>query len=528
MLGHAICRWVVGAPLLVAAISGAIDAAGAQEALLYEKELDLKLNPIRGQVDRDPAPPRAEPDPAFHAQVVSLPALVPDFVAGERKPRIIQGKPAPAGKWKSAVNITMGFHGADGKDEMGNCGGTLIDERWVLTAAHCVFEAQLGGLQGLRWVTAYANDLHFEKGTALRVKAVFVNREYSHRWIFNDIALLQLEKAINLPRQKLVAAAGESKFVVPGTMTTIVGWGQTKPGQTGQGGSPVLLEVGMPVIDRSTCDNLRQFQLLYWGRPATDAEFCTGYGQLNQPSACYGDSGGPLFVAGAAGEPIQAGIVSHGPLGCPGTFAVFASVGHFEPWIRKRVPNAVFAMPQTDAPPSPLQQALQQIAGVAPGGPPSPHGQCSVDIRADGAATNRVRIGSELTVHVSTGLTGHLAVFNRTAADKKVQLFPNSYSKTVGPAATSVRAGDVVAIPAPADGFSLKVSPPDGRYEIVAVVVPEGVNLGEIAKPFEDMRRIEDFDSVLARIAAETQRVAATAPHAQRAVCTRQFNVVPQ
>jgi hypothetical protein len=86
-----------------------------------------------------------------------------------------------------------------------------------------------------------------------------------------------------------------------------------------------------------------------------------------------------------------------------------------------------------------------------------------------------------------------------------------------------VLAGDNVAIPAPADGFSLKVTPPLGRYQIIAVVVPDGVNLADITGPYANMCRIDDFDAVLARIAEDTRRMAASAP---RAVCTRQFDAV--
>src|SRR5262245_14202926 len=510
MFARAVRRWAVCAPLLAAAVCAAIEQAGAQqEALLYEKELDLKVNPTPARSD-NPGPPRAEADAASPETVVGLPALVPDYdVDGGRstqRGRVIEGTPSPSGKWRSTVNF-ISAHTYGGQELPSACAGSIIDERWILTAAHCVFEPRLGGLKSLKWVTAFADDVRFEKGTPLRVKAAYVNRAYNGTILLNDIALLEVEKAIKLPRQKLAAGSGQPTFLAPDNRATIIGWGRTKPfqppGMPGQT-SPILLEASIPIAGKETCDAFRKSMAP--ARELTNAEFCAGERPQKEkrPQVCNGDSGGPIFVAGgAAGEHIQAGIVSWGKPGCQESYAVFSNVGHFEPWIRKHVPNAVFVM--AGAVSSPVQEALQQIAGAEPGGPPSPHGQCSVDIRADGAATNRVRVGSELTVHVSTGVSGRLAVFNRTT-EEKVQLFPNRFGGRDGSLPTAVRTGDVVTIPGPGQRFALKVSPPEGRYEIIAVVVPEGVHLAEITGPFQDMGRIADFEAVLARIADETRQ----------------------
>jgi secreted trypsin-like serine protease len=517
-------------------------AVAQSDGFLYEKELDPRRNPTPVQREDQPGPPLLEYEKTLAGQFVRLPALVPDAGAdGARDARIIEGTPAAPGEWKSAINLKIGYTGSDGRERDTWCGGSLIDERWVLTAAHCVFRAEAGGLRPLQWVTAYASDVRFQKGTPLRVKSVFVHRTYDGGWFVNDLALLNLEQPYTkAPRQKLAAGAGLRTLLTPGTKATIVGWGRTKswgPGERPPDDPPsVLLKGIFPLADKQSCDERRRRGMFPKGpgtdRPLSDAEFCAGDTTGKSNTTCNGDSGGPLFVASpTTGEHIQAGVVSWGTVGCPKNYyAVYANVGHFEEWIRKHVPNAVFVAPQPDLTSGPLQQ----IAGVEPGGPPSPYGQCSVDIDANGALVNRVKVGAHLTVHVTTGVAGHLAVFNRikgdprAAADKIVQLFPNNRSSRAraGPLPTAVRAGDVVAIPDAKDTFSLEVTPPLGRYEIIAVVVPEGVNLADITRPFEGMSAIGNFDGVLAEIAVRTRQLAETGRQTPRAVCTRQFDVV--
>ncbi|MFZ1103665.1 MAG: trypsin-like serine protease, partial [Hyphomicrobiaceae bacterium] len=107
--------------------------AGAQGTdLVFEKELDLSLNPIpQGGVRKV----RAVAGLPLDGRALSLPALVPAIDAsGDRSARIIMGTPAKAGSWRSALNINVGYMDRDGKEKGSFCGATLIDERWVLTA----------------------------------------------------------------------------------------------------------------------------------------------------------------------------------------------------------------------------------------------------------------------------------------------------------------------------------------------------------------------------------------------------------
>jgi secreted trypsin-like serine protease len=529
-----------------AALASAQDrAAGSSgpEALLYQMQLDLSLNPVRTDaMTRSPA----EPEEPFPEQPVSLQALVPDYAAGqpqgEPRARVVHGVQADRGQWPSAVSLSIVKVGGRAASL---CAGTVIDSRWILTAAHCIFDRHRGGVRSLRAVTAFAKSNVPRQGEARRIRSVIAHPDFAtlprtgkaSPGLVNDIALLELEAPTTAPRQKLLADAGRPAGLAAGTMATVIGWGVTKPRTPDQHSdaalvSKALLRADIPIADRSVCDAFLAFP----GGVSTDPIFCAG-DATGGADACNGDSGGPIFVPGHAGEPLQAGVVSWGD-GCahPGTYGAYASAAHFEAWIRTHVPTAQWALPRQASP------ALAAISGTTPEGPAAPRGQVTADLLlhpckgigsfavspdTHGAAASRVKIGSCITVVVTSGATGHLAVFNRdhTTGETR-QIFPNKHqSRQAGETPTSVRAGQVVRIPGDLDGFNFRISGPVGRNEILAIVVPEGANLGETTRALDDMRAVDNFEGVLDGIAERTRGVEVD-PRAPRAVGTRPYDVV--
>jgi hypothetical protein len=264
--------------------------------------------------------------------------------------------------------------------------------------------------------------------------------------------------------------------------------------------------------------------------------FCAGY-KKGGTDTCQGDSGGPLYVAGPNGEHIQAGITSFGN-GCarPDAYGVYTNVGQFEDWIKERVQNAYFVSPPTSG----AGSLLAQIGGFKPGGPPSPHGQVSVDLRqvpcpraaagstaakdASHKDVNQLKPGSCVRVRVTSGVTGHLRVMSLNSKGEVQTIFPNDYSGSgqVGATDGTIQAGRTVGIPGGGDDFYFDVSPPYGVAHVIAIVASEKIGLPKIAAGRGVQRTTEELIDELREIARQIN----VHPLEPRAVGTRQYEVV--
>ncbi|XP_058444136.1 transmembrane protease serine 9-like [Malaya genurostris] len=209
------------------------------------------------------------------------------------------------------------------------CGGTLISDRHVMTAAHCVHGFNKQRIS----VTLLDHDRSSSSETEVitsKVDKIYKHSGYSPFNYDNDIAILRLEKVMEFNdklRPVCQPTSGESFAGYDGIVT---GWGTTT-----QGGdvSSTLQEVTVPVMSNEECR-----KSAYGETRITDNMLCAGYPE-GEKDSCQGDSGGPLHIISKEMESENihqlAGVVSWGE-GCakPDHPGVYSRVNRYEAWIR--------------------------------------------------------------------------------------------------------------------------------------------------------------------------------------------------
>ncbi|XP_053168368.1 coagulation factor X isoform X2 [Hemicordylus capensis] len=205
----------------------------------------------------------------------------------------------------------------------GFCGGTILNRRFVLTAAHCMNQGKT------MKVLVGAVDLRSEEGRGMlhTVDKIIAHPRFVLQTYDFDIALLRLREPIQFSASVISACLPTPDFANDILMTqsrgTISGFGRTQNrGQI----SSTLQVINLPYVDRNTCKKSTNFVI-------TENMFCAGHESSFQ-DACQGDSGGP-HVTEYKGTYFVTGIVSWGE-GCAkeGKYGVYTKVSKFIGWLK--------------------------------------------------------------------------------------------------------------------------------------------------------------------------------------------------
>ncbi|KID30657.1 Trypsin [Prauserella sp. Am3] len=219
-------------------------------------------------------------------------------------PNVVGGSPADISEFPYAVALTdsTGFQ---------FCGGSLIAEDKVLTAAHCADGQDPSDVVAVTGRT----DLTTDEGTETPVSDIWVHPDYSSVTSGADVAVLTLSSPVSGAETIDLASGTDAPVYSPGSDATVAGWGTTSEGGSA---SDTLLQGTVPVSSDEDCSSA------YGGDYDATSMVCAGLPE-GGVDACQGDSGGPLVVDG-----VLAGVVSWGE-GCarPNTPGVYARVGTY-------------------------------------------------------------------------------------------------------------------------------------------------------------------------------------------------------
>ncbi|GFT50742.1 plasma kallikrein [Nephila pilipes] len=236
--------------------------------------------------------------------------------------RIIGGNDAMYGEFPWQAHIKLNRQ---------QCSGVLLNNRYVLTAAHCIYQVRLSDIS----IQLGVYDIQDQSRQDIAPQTFSVIEKKVHpSFLYKaahpdryDVAVLKLDREARFQDTVVPICLPKKDWDFEGWKGMITGWGKTDAGIANRFGTRLLQKVDVPIISNEKCED--------WHRDKgiditiSNEMMCAGY-EDGKKDACVGDSGGPLMVV-VHGRWVVVGLVSAG----------FGCAQAKQPGIYHRVPSTV-------------------------------------------------------------------------------------------------------------------------------------------------------------------------------------------
>ncbi|MCB9970657.1 MAG: trypsin-like serine protease [Hyphomonas sp.] len=419
-------------------------------------------------------------------------------VRADARESLVSATPLPASKWPFLGTLRMAQRNGG---YMYACDVTAISRMYVITAAHCLEQSAQRNADGWEWrprsqtevVLGTVDLAEVQPSNVFGIDDVIIHPAFvpfrhgdgNDDWSAsrNDIAILRLDRPWSGAVSRLSGSFNSDPDTDAG-IAFVAGFGMlsgddrprvvnfTSQGRPAMAQSRVALQSASPALDTKSC--------LAGVRDDVDIGsgfICIGNDVAADASkvTCTGASGSPIAALDDGGNAYQVGLISWG-IGCSRDVATFGTrISAVRDFIAANVPDAVFVYPDRETSAQVVRRTAANLVDLLRGS----ESGVEVQISQNGVPSTVLVDGSDLQIKVTPRIPGELMVLDIDASGQLSMLFPDIF----GDEDARVTPGKAVSIPG--DEYTVRVAPPFGKGQLVAIVLPD-----EVAKDIH--RQVQD------------------------------------